>query len=194
MTTLAETHARFVARLPTITDLYHADDTPGEITTAVDLNYGGNLWFTLYENGRLEVDIENIVGIDNFEGVGTVDDPVLFAHLHAAMTVLASLPPNDEWDLTGEHGYADATFMGTETWEDQKQLESIKRMKKIPDHWYLTKIRNFDGRKLQDMQTWLETNCQQRFQRVGWSSGCSTTVGIAFESTNDAFFYRMRWR
>lgn len=191
-TALREAHARLLANLPLVADLetHYAHD---EITSEINLNFGGTLWFTLFAD-RLTVDIENVRGVDDYEFDGAPDDPVAFATLHAAMTAMESLPQNDEWDATSEYGYADATVLGTETWEDQKQLESIKRMKGIPDHWFLTKCRNFDGRKLQDMQTWLQSNCQADYKRIGWATGCSTTVGIAFESANDAFFYKLRWR
>jgi hypothetical protein len=102
----------------------------------------------------------------------------------------------DPWAETTDYGYADGTIIGNDAWEDQAGMLELKASLKIPDDWYLVKVVNFylPGRSLREMEEWLAQNCLADFKRVGWTSGCSTKVGVAFENGNDAFFFKMRWR
>lgn len=102
----------------------------------------------------------------------------------------------DPWVSTDDYGYADATIIGTDTWEDQAGLAELKAYLKLPEEWFLVKVVNFGraGRTLDEMMEWLAENCVHPYQRVGWSSSCSTKVGVAFENTNEAFFFKLRWR
>jgi hypothetical protein len=100
----------------------------------------------------------------------------------------------DVWDATDEYGYADGEIVGTEEWEDQKGMEALKLSLKLDPKWFLVKVVNFNSGSLAEQIEWLKDNCGGHYKRVGWSSGCSTKVGIAFERPNDAFFYKLRWR
>lgn len=99
----------------------------------------------------------------------------------------------DAWDSRDEYGYAD-DFLGDETWEDQKGMETLKANLRLPLDWYLIKVVNFDSHKLQEVMGWLAENCTGQFRRVNWSSGCSTKIGVAFENSTDAIFFKLRWR
>lgn len=96
----------------------------------------------------------------------------------------------DEW------GYADM-LVGKDTWEDQAGMEAIKRQLKIPDEWYLIKVVNFSysgDRSLAKIEEWLKANCRYEYRRVGWSSNCTTKVGIAFAHPYDATLFKLKWR
>ncbi len=102
----------------------------------------------------------------------------------------------DPWEETAEYGYADETVIGTDTWEDQAGMVALKEYLKLPEDWYLIKVINFGrpGRSLKEIEEWLAENCDYGFRRVGWSSSCTTKVGVAFENSNEAFFFKLRWR
>lgn len=108
---------------------------------------------------------------------------------------------HDVWD-DGDYGYADYRLVGSDHWEDPKGIQALKESLKIPDSWFLVKVVNFydadpsgDARRsLQVIEAWLAEHCLHPYRRVGWSSGCSTKVGVAFENQNEAFFFHMRWR
>lgn len=113
--------------------------------------------------------------------------------LGRAILAAYAIPESDDWE-PGEYGYTDSHFVGTETWEDQKQYDSVRRTRGLPDSWYVMKITRFDSQKLIQIMEWLKDNCVAKYERVGWSSGCSTTVGIAFENQHDAIMYTLRWK
>jgi hypothetical protein len=73
-------------------------------------------------------------------------------------------------------------------------MAALKTQLKVPDSWYLLKVIRFDAKRLQDIESWLGDNCMAGFRRVGWSSSCSTKVGIAFENQHDAIMYTLRWK
>lgn len=128
------------------------------------------------------------------------DAPALSAFLNAAEAYAEAA--HDAWDSDAEHGYADYRIVGTDRWEDEHGIAELRASLKIPDDWYLVKVVNFyDAHEsggarvsLQVIERWLADNCTHPYRRVGWSSGCSTKVGVAFESQNEAFFFHMRWR
>lgn len=96
----------------------------------------------------------------------------------------------DEW-APGEYGYS--TFIGTDKWEDQKQLQQIKAQKNIPESWYIIKIVDFSAGSFTQMIEWCEQNCSHQYQKVGWSTGCSRTVGMAIEDEFEALMFKMRF-
>jgi hypothetical protein len=102
----------------------------------------------------------------------------------------------DPWTCEGEHGYADYRVVGTDVWEDQAGMEAIKVSQNIPEAWFLVKVVRFgiQGRSLAEIDAWLKEFCAHPYRRVGWSSSCTTKVGIAFESQHDAFYFHLRWR
>ena len=101
----------------------------------------------------------------------------------------------DPWVSTDDYGYADATIIGTDTWEDQAGLAELKAYLKLPEDWFLVKVVNFGraGRTLKEMEEWLAENCLKPYRRVGWSSSCSTKVAVGFSDPNEAFFFKLRW-
>lgn len=191
LTGLIEARAKLLAQFPSDLDP-DLDEDLTEVSCAIYRAWGAQLYFALTLDGAL------IVGADlpgnTFKKRTSADDGIARAALIAAAHQIAQIPESDEWDASHDYGYADATLVGTDTWEDQAGMEEIKKYLRIPKDWYLLKVVNFDHTKLLAMEQWLKDNCQHEYRRVGWSSGCSTKVGVAFSNMNDAFFYKMRWR
>jgi hypothetical protein len=100
----------------------------------------------------------------------------------------------DAWDDDSEYGYADRNFVGMEIWEDGPGMAEILRRQDLPPEWIIVKVVNFTEATLQKQIAWLTENCDDVFKRIGWRSGCSTKIAIAFANGDDAALYRMRWR
>lgn len=109
--------------------------------------------------------------------------------------VAAFIAAQDPWECHGDYGYADRTVIGTDTFEDPVGMEKLKRELKLDPSWHLVKCRNFGGpgRTLTDMEEWLKEFTNRPYRRVGWTSGCSTKVGVAFEDGVDAVYFKMVW-
>lgn len=103
---------------------------------------------------------------------------------------------HDPWDCEADWGYADARVVGTDRWEDEEGMKALRASLKIPEDWFLVKVINFGlpGRSLKEIEAWLSENALGEYRRVGWSSNCTTKVGIGFAEQNDAFFFHLRWR
>jgi hypothetical protein len=69
----------------------------------------------------------------------------------------------------------------------------LKERLKIPEEWYLVKVINFNGGTLKDMRDWLTENIHHTYKELSWSGGCSSKVGVAFESAMDAVLFRLRY-
>lgn len=78
-------------------------------------------------------------------------------------------------------------------WEDN-EFES--RMRKEYPGWYLVKLPGFTARKFEAVKEWLNDDNIQfgQYSTVGWSSNCSYSVGVVFESGKDAMIFKIRWR
>jgi len=61
--------------------------------------------------------------------------------------------------------------------------------------WYLVRMFGFTWSNMGEIKTWCE-ECTSfgGWEAVGWSSGCSTSVGVVFESPKDAMMFKLRWR
>jgi hypothetical protein len=191
MTDLERDWATLLARLPALPDDAELDAEDTEIGCSIDRQYNSSLFFSLTKDAYLQVTFYS-PGVA-FEEEGNADDPELLAKLHEGLTRICALPEADQWE-PGEYGYTDSNFVGTEKWEDQAQMASLKATLKIDPSWYLMKVIRFDVKKLQEIEVWLADTCMGQHKRVGWSSGCSTTVGIAFEYQHDAIMYTLRWK
>ena len=107
----------------------------------------------------------------------------------------AFVAAQDPWECEGDYGYADATVVGVDTFEDREGMEKLKASLKIDPSWHLVKCRNFGGpeRALSDMEAWLKEYTNGEYRRVGWTSGCSTKVAVAFADGVDAVYFKMVW-
>jgi hypothetical protein len=77
-------------------------------------------------------------------------------------------------------------------WEDGDFQHSIHA--KFPN-WYLVKMTGFTAVTYAEVAPWLEENVKfGKYERVGWSDGCSTSVGVVFEHGRDAMMFKLRWR
>lgn len=60
--------------------------------------------------------------------------------------------------------------------------------------WYFVKMVGFSVQSFLEVEPWLESNVAHGdYQRVGWDSGCSYSVGVVFESAKDAMMFKLRW-
>jgi hypothetical protein len=75
---------------------------------------------------------------------------------------------------------------------DGEFVESIHS--KYPG-WYLVRITGFISSTFTQMKPWLDENVKfGQFKKVGWDSGCSSSVGVVFQSPKDAMMFKLRWR
>lgn len=81
-------------------------------------------------------------------------------------------------------------FFDEEEWEDAAAVKAIKE--KLPG-WKIMKIGYFHNPRIKEIEEWCSSTCQDEWKRIGWSSGCSTTVGVAFKNIQDAIYYKLRW-
>lgn len=62
-------------------------------------------------------------------------------------------------------------------------------------NWYLIRITGFIAATFVEMKPWLDDNVKfGQYKKVGWDSGCSSSVGVVFESPKDAMMFKLRWR
>jgi hypothetical protein len=76
-------------------------------------------------------------------------------------------------------------------WEDGDFESSINA--KYPG-WFLVKMPGFTQKTFDQVDPWLVENTGHLYSKVGWDSGCSTSVGVVFQSTRDAMLFKLRWR
>jgi hypothetical protein len=77
-------------------------------------------------------------------------------------------------------------------WEDQEFEASVTR--DYPG-WYLVKLPGFSHATFIKLEPWLAENVKYGdWKKVGWSSGCSYSVGVIFEAPKDAMMFKLRWR
>ena len=88
---------------------------------------------------------------------------------------------DDYDDLLGEE----------DQWEDSVAYKEIKN--NMPDGWYMFKIINYNQKKLQDIETWCNENCNGEFRKIGWRTGCAYMVAMQFSNSYDAVLYRLMW-
>lgn len=79
-----------------------------------------------------------------------------------------------------------------DSWEDGDFAKGVND--KYPG-WHLVKIIGFTSKSFTDIDAWLASNVKfGQYERVGWSSNCSYSVGVVFESGKDAMMFKLRWR
>lgn len=192
MTDLEQVFSTLLAQIPELpedTTIDRSDKSEWDVT--IERSMGQSLHFSVRSNETLFINCEvNGKGLYR-EGPVTALD--MIAALRESIEAIVQVEESDAWEAY-DYGYADSDFVGTETWEDQAGMRELKSYLEIPESWYLMKVVRFDYRKLQDIESWLRDNCMSAFKRVGWSSGCSTKVGIAFENQHDAIMYTLRWK
>lgn len=77
-------------------------------------------------------------------------------------------------------------------WEDSDFQPSIAD--KYPG-WYLVKMPSFTRLTFDQVDPWLVDSVKfGSYNKVGWDSGCSYSVGVVFESPRDAMMFKLRWR
>lgn len=81
-------------------------------------------------------------------------------------------------------------FVGEDDWEDEQAAADI--LDKHPG-WFLVKIVNFTQKKMETIQEWCNDHCTDPWERVGWYSGCSYTVGVILQGHVDAVLFRLTW-
>lgn len=60
--------------------------------------------------------------------------------------------------------------------------------------YHMLKIQNFNRGKLADIDRWCQLHLiNGHYERVGWTSGCSTSVGIVIEDATDAMMFKLAW-
>jgi hypothetical protein len=89
-----------------------------------------------------------------------------------------------------DYGY-EGTLIDDDVWEDRLKYNGIRA--KFPTQ-HIMKVIGYSGRSFLELDEWLEENCRDQYKRIGWASGCSTTVAVVFWDSTDAVLYRMRWQ
>jgi hypothetical protein len=92
----------------------------------------------------------------------------------------------DEFDM--DELYLD--FVGDDVWEDNPAI--IKVRNRLPG-WHIVKVVNFTESTLRDVRSWCEDTCCDAYEEVGFYSGCSYTVGVAFSGHTDAVMFKLIW-
>jgi len=61
--------------------------------------------------------------------------------------------------------------------------------------WYLVRMQGFGWQTMGEVKEWCANNVRfGGWEAVGWTSGCSTSVGVVLESGKDAMMFKLRWR
>lgn len=76
-------------------------------------------------------------------------------------------------------------------WDESAMLPEI--LAKHPEFSHLVRLRGFTLDTLREVDAWLPSSCKAAFRRIGWSSGCSTSVGVLFVDITDALMFKLRW-
>ena len=95
--------------------------------------------------------------------------------------------PLDEKDFDYDY---DDTLIRDDKWEDLLAFRGIRD--KYPVH-YIMKVVGYSYKKFDEIKEWCEEACEGDWQEVGWSTGCSSTVAVAFTNPSDAVLYKLRF-
>ncbi len=95
----------------------------------------------------------------------------------------------DDLNEMAEYG-VDSALISDQKWEDLIAFNGIRARYSYP---HILKVINYTPRSLQEQEEWLAENCREKWERIGWSSGCSYTVALGFKNHIDAVMYRLRW-
>lgn len=88
---------------------------------------------------------------------------------------------DDDWDVWED-----------DDWEDNEFLAKVSE--RLPG-WHLMKMQNFNRSTFMQVEKWLKSNVKfGAYETLGWSAGCSYSVGVAFENGKDAMLCKLRWR
>lgn len=100
--------------------------------------------------------------------------------------VYENLYEDDDFDILFEEDDG-------EYWDEgvKENLDHI--LSRHPGYSHIVRIRNFTRQTLSDIDDWLNENCEAKFERIGWSAGCSTSVGVVFTNSMDAVMFKLRW-
>jgi hypothetical protein len=62
--------------------------------------------------------------------------------------------------------------------------------------WFLIKMPEYSSQGFIEVKNWLADGNVTfgKYEPVGWTSGCSYSVGVVFESAKDAMIFKLRWR
>lgn len=61
--------------------------------------------------------------------------------------------------------------------------------------WFLVRMFGFTWQSMGEIKEWCTNNTKfGAWEAVGWSGGCSTSVGVVFENSKDAMMFKLRWR
>lgn len=98
---------------------------------------------------------------------------------------------DDEYDDEDDYGdYGD--LLSEDQWDNSPKAQAL--IAAMPKGWVMVKAVNFTYGSLSQMDAWLKQNSKGHYKRVGFSSGCSTNVGVQFENYVDAVMFKLRWR
>lgn len=78
-----------------------------------------------------------------------------------------------------------------EDWDDSVMLPHI--LAKHPEFSHILRLRGFTAATLLEVDEWLAAHCKAAFQRIGWTAGCSSSVGVVFTDITDALYFKLRW-
>ena len=99
--------------------------------------------------------------------------------------------PDNDGVITSDIGKYSEVW-NEDDWEDGDFQPSIAA--KYPG-WYLVKLVGFTQYSFGKVDPWLVDNVKfGQYNKVGWDSGCSYSVGVVFESPRDAMMFKLRWR
>ena len=98
----------------------------------------------------------------------------------------------DEDEDEDHYSYAEYGYVEIEdtVWEDQVARSNIRLQ--YPDAFIL-KIANYRAVTFVDIEEWCEENCRDRWEKVGWRTGCHYTVAMAIWNSTDAVAFRLMW-
>lgn len=84
-----------------------------------------------------------------------------------------------------------------EMWEDDDWADAglVESVNKEYPGWFLVKLTGFTHYSFIQIEPWLAENVKYGdWHKVGWRSGCATSVGVVFQSAKDAMMFKLRWR
>lgn len=94
-------------------------------------------------------------------------------------------------DLYDDEDDLDEDFLDDDDFEDPVGMQAALLKANVPSNWHVVRI---DFWKTgQQLEEWLKQNCSSAFTKIGWRSGCSTKVAVAFDSTMDAVLCKLRF-
>lgn len=76
-------------------------------------------------------------------------------------------------------------------WEDSV---AIAKLREQHPGWLFMKIVGYTPHKFTQIEEWCRDNCQHKYKKINWSSGCAMTVAVAFEHFTDAIIYKLAWQ